>query len=299
MSNVTFIGSGIIGAGLAVNAVMHGEDVTVWYRRNFEKLENSIKNILKIFSDNQVCSEEEAEAFFSKIRFTMDFEEAVKDADLIQESIAEKLEEKQEMYRKIQEICGSKVLIASSTSLLFPSALSNGALYPENIVVGHPYNPAYIMPVMEICGGESAIEETIQKVKKIYETWGKVPVICRKEVKGFIANEINQSSTRIARDEVVQGICTAEDMDKAIMFGPGLRMAVTGQLLTTSLGVEGGFRNLCAKYNLPPNSDYDLLGEQMDSAYAARSEEEGQTPEAAAAYRDHMIIEILKLKGLM
>ena len=294
---ITFVGSGIIGAGLAVNAVMHGDSVTIWYRKNYEKLEANLKSIFSIFIENEVISDSDAEDYFSKIKFTTDLEEAVKDAEFIQESISEKLEDKQDMYRKIQEICGNKVLIASSTSLLFPSKLSEGALYPEKIVVGHPYNPAYLMPVMEICGGETASGDTIQAVKEIYEGWGKIPVICLKEVKGFIVNEINQSATRICKDQVVNGICSAEDMDKAIMYGPGLRMAILGQLLTTSLGVEGGFYNMCKKYNLPPNPDYDILGDQMEQVYKNRTEDEGQNPEAAVKYRDKMIIEILKLKG--
>ena len=229
----------------------------------------------------------------------MDLEAAVKDADFIQESIAENIETKKEMYQRIQSVAGGKPVIASSTSFLFPSALSEGTLYPERILVGHPYNPAYLMPVIEVCGGETASKDSIASAKEVYTGWGKVPVECKKEVKGFICNEINQGATRIARDEVVNGVCTAEDMDKAIMFGPGLRMAILGQLMTTSLGVEGGFRNMCAKYNLPPNPDYDLLGEQMDEVFANRSEEEGRTPEDVIRYRDKMIIEMLKLKHLM
>lgn len=296
---VTFVGSGIIGAGLAVNAVMHGWDVWVWYRRNYEKLSDSVRTILKVFSDNGVCTEGEADGYYHAIHFTMDLEEAVSGAVLVQESIAERVEDKREMYRRIQTVCGDRTLIASSTSMLFPSALREGALYPEKIVVGHPYNPAHLLPIMEICGGENASEDTVQAVKKIYESWGKAPVICRKEVKGFIVNELNQWATRFAREQVCAGVCSAEDMDKAIMYGPGLRMALLGQILTTSLGVEGGFRNMCAKYNLPPNPQYDTLAEGVDEILANRSEEEGRDPAAAAAYRDKMIIELLKLKHMM
>lgn len=296
---VAFVGSGIIGAGLAVNAVMHGWDVWVWYRQNFEKLSDSVKTILKVFSDNGVCTVEEAGGYYNAIHFTMDLEEAVSGAVLVQESIAERVEDKREMYQRIQAICGDQTLIASSTSMLFPSALKEGALHPDKIVVGHPYNPAHLLPIMEICGGENGCEEAIQAVKKVYEGWGKVPVICRKEVKGFVVNELNQWATRFAREQVCSGVCSAEDMDKAIMYGPGLRMALLGQILTTSLGVEGGFRNMCAKYNLPHNPEYDVLAEGVDEIFANRSGEEGKDPASASAYRDKMIIELLKLKNMM
>lgn len=299
---ITFAGAGMIGAGLAVDAVMHGDQVTVMDQRSFRELEPGFRRIFGVFVENGVCSGDEAEDYLKCIRFTTDIKEAVKNADLVQESIVEQIEAKKALYAEIQRICGpeeSQPVIASSTSLLFPSALSEGAVYPEKIVVGHPYNPSYLMPLMEICGGENASEGTVREVKDIYESWGKVPVICKKEVKGFISNEVNQAVTRICRDQVVNGICTAEDMDKAVMYGPGLRMAVLGQLLTTSLGVQGGFRNMCAKYGLPPNPDYDLLGEQMDDVYKRRTDEEGRTPEDAAAYRDKMLISILRLKHLI
>lgn len=300
--NITFIGAGMIGAGLAVNAVMHGENVTVMDQRPYEEIAPGFQNIFRIFIENNVCTESEAKEYLERIVFTTELEIAVKEAELIQESIVENVEAKRALYKNIQEICGGRgkqPVIASSTSLLFSSALSEEALYPEKILVGHPYNPSYLMPIMEICGGDNASEETIQEIRHIYETWGKAPVICRKEVKGFIANELNQTMTRMCRDQVVQGICTAEDMDKAIMYGPGLRMAILGQLMTTSLGVEGGFRNMCAKYNLPPNPDYDLLGEQMDEVFVNRSREEGNTPQEVIAYRDKMLIEILRLKKMV
>lgn len=300
MSNITFVGAGMIGAGLAINAVMHGERVTVMDQRNYEDIEPSFLGIFDIFVENGVCTKTEAEAYMKQIYFTKDLTNAVIGADFIQESIVEKIEAKKELYANIQKICGDKQpIIASSTSLLFPSALSEGARYPEMILVGHPYNPSYLMQIMEICGGENASEDVIQTTKRIYETWGKVPVICRKEVKGFIANEINQTVTRLCRDQVVNGICTAEDMDKAIMYGPGIRMAILGQLMTTSLGIEGGFKNMCKKYNLPENPDYDLLAEQMEDVFAKRKEEEGNTPETVIKYRDKMLIEIMKIKNLM
>jgi len=299
MKKAAFVGTGLIGTGLAVNAVMHGYDVHMFYRRNLEALQDRVRASLQIFAENSVCSAEQAEAWFQSITFTMDLAEAVQGAVIIQESIAERLEMKQELYAQIQDICGDGPIIASSTSELFPSALSAGAKYPERIVVGHPYNPSHLLPVIEICGGETASAETVASAKAIYAEWGKVPVICLKETKGFIVNSVSWAATRVCREQVVNGVCTAEDMDKAIMYGPGLRMAVLGQILTMSLGVEGGFREMAAKYGLPFNPDNEILAQGVDEMLENRSPEQGNTPETAQAYRDKMILEILKLQNML
>lgn len=295
---VAFIGTGIIGSGLAVNAVMHGYDVSMYYRRNFEKLESSVKDIFGIFVENGICTQKQADAYFNKIHFTMSVEAAVKDSCLVQESIAERLDMKQDMYRQIQEICGNSTIIASSTSMIFPSALSEGALYPENIVVGHPYNPSYLLPLMEVCGPHST-QEILDRVCQIYKDWEKEPVICRKEIKGFVVNRLSWAAADAAKECVREGVCSVDDIDKAIMYGPGMRMAVTGQLLTLSLGVDGGFRKMAEKYNMPPSEEDEILAQGIDEEIANRKPGTGNTVDDVCKFRDHMFVEILKKQGFL
>ena len=299
MKKAAFVGTGLIGAGLAVNAVMHGYDVFMYYRRNFESLAERVRGILRIFTDNQVCSVRQAEEWFNSISFTMELSEAVDGAVIVQESIAESADMKREMYTQIQDICGDSPLIASSTSTLFPSSLSEGARYPERIVVGHPYNPAHLLPVIEICGGLSASESSVCQAKAIYTEWGKVPVVCLKEDTGFIVNNISWAAMEICHKKVVSGVCTAEDMDKAIIYGPGLRMAILGQILTISLGAEGGFRNIDAKYGRPFNPENEIMAQGVDEMMKNRLPVTGNSVETIEAYRDKMIIDILKLQNLI
>lgn len=101
-------------------------------------------------------------------------------------------------------------------------------------------HPSYLLPLIEVCGGRETSDEVIAKAIEIYKGMGKVPVHCKKEVPGFIVSRISWSAMDIAKEIVMDGVCSVEDMDKAIMYGPGMRMAITGQILTLSLGNQGG-----------------------------------------------------------
>lgn len=301
---IAFVGTGMIGSGLAVNAVMHGNDVRMYYRRNFEKLESSVKKTLSVFVEAGFATQQQADDWFNAIHFTMDLSEAVKGADLVQESIAERLDMKKDMYHAIQEICGKEVVIASSTSAIFPSALSEGALYPENIVVGHPYNPSYLLPIMEVCGPQAS-QDTIDKVFAVYKAMGKEPLLCKKEVNGFIVNSLSWAVMDGAIKAVMDGVCSVEDVDKALIYGPGMRMAVTGQLLTMSLGVDGGFRMMGAKYggdNDSPEAKakqvvFEHIADGVDQEISNRDGSIGNTVEDVIKFRDKTFIELLKLQN--
>ena len=242
-----FVGTGMIGSGLAVNAALRGQDVVLYDVAEPETVKGTVGKVLDILVEAGAVDRERADETLSKMSFTKDLAEAVTGADFVQECVPEKLELKHSTYRQIQEICGDSTVIASSTSGMFPSALAEGALYPERIIVGHPYNPSYLLPLIEICGPH-APQETIDRALEAYRAMGKEPVVCRKEVTGFIVNSLSWGVMDGAIDKVLDGVCDVEDVDKAIMYGPGLRMAVTGQLLTMSMGVQGGFREMAEKY---------------------------------------------------
>ena len=295
----TFVGTGMIGGGLAVNAALAGNDVTLYDVMATEKVQVNIKSILDILVEAGATDQEKADAAFAAMKFTQDLGEAVKGADFIQECVPERLELKKSTYRQIQEIVGDSAVIASSTSGMFPSALSEGALYPQNIVVGHPYNPSYLLPLIEVCGPQAS-EETIARAMEAYKAMGKEPVLCRKEVNGFIVNSLSWAVMGGAMQAVDKGVCTVEDVDKALMYGPGMRMAITGQLLTMSLGVPGGFRQMSAKYKgdeADPEKvrvEY-LVADGVDEEIANRPDFMGNTVEDIIKFRDKTIADILKL----
>lgn len=294
-----FVGTGMIGAGLAANAVLSGFDVTMYDVVPVEKIQQNLKNILDILVEAGATTQEKAQTAFATVKYTNDLKEAVQGADFVQECIPERLQLKKDTYRTIQEVTGADTVIASSTSAIFPSKLQEEALFPGSIIVGHPYNPSYLLPLIEICGGPDADPAIIDKAQEIYKAMGKVPVVCQKEINGFIVNRLSWGAKDAALECVREGICSVEDVDKAIMFGPGMRMAVTGQLLTLSLGVEGGFRKMAEKYGNEPTEYDELYAQGVDDEIAAREPWQGNTVEDVCKFRDKMFADILRLHKML
>ncbi len=294
-----FIGTGMIGAGLAANAVLSGFDVTLYDVVPVETIQQNLKKILDILVEAGATTQANAQKHFANVKFTNDLKEAVCGADFVQESIPERIQLKKDTYRTIQEVTGPDTVIASSTTALFPSKLQEDALYPGSIVVGHPYNPSYLLPLIEICGGPAADPAIIDKAVEIYKAMGKVAIICQKEINGFIVNRLSWAAHEAAKECVREGICSVEDIDKAVMFGPGMRMAVTGQMLTLSLGVDGGYRKMAEKYGNEPTEYDELYAQGVEAEIAAREPWQGNTVEDVCKFRDKMFVDILRLHKML
>lgn len=292
---IAFAGIGMIGAGLAVNAMLAGYETALY---DIVDASSNVDTILDILVENGVCTREEADAARKRSYYTNDLEEAVTGAEFVQECVAENLEIKKELYRKIQKIVGGGAVISSSTSMLLPTKLQEGALNPECIVVGHPYNPSYLLPLVEICGGEQTSQASIDKAVEIYTGMGKKPIVCRKETFGLIANMFSWSGFEAAKKAVVDGVCTVEEMDLAVMYGPGLRLAIAGPILNVSMGVKGGMHAMGNKYGEVNEVD-KLLADGLDVELAHRAPEHGQDHESVLKFRDKMIVSILKAQDLL
>ena len=297
---IAFVGTGIIGAGLAVNALTAGYPCTLYDVADLQIVRNRMQEIFDSMVEAGAYDRETADAAYARAAFTNNLKEAVTDAVFVQECIPERIELKQSTYRQIQEIVKDTAVIASSTSALMPSKLQEGALYPEKILVGHPYNPSYILPLVEIVAGEKTSQDSVNEAKKMYDSWGKVSVICLKEVFGYIAQHVNWGVRDIALKVVQDGICSPEDIDKAIMYGPGMRFPITGQLLTLAMGVEGGWKNIKKKYTGEEPSEFDLwLDGELNQELANRPEQIGNTLDSALKFRNKMLVAQLKVQGLL
>ena len=292
---MTVVGGGIIGAGLAVNALMHDFDVCIYDIRPAEELEPGMRDIFSVFVNNELCSREQADAWLDKVRYTNDMKAALEGVGFVQECVSENPDVKHGVYRQIQEVVGDQAIIASSTSMLLPSELQKDAMYPECIMVGHPFNPSYLLPLVEICGSDEA---KVKEAVAYYTEMGKKPIVCHKEKFGLIANAVSLSAMKAAKDAILDGLCSVEEMDQALMYGPGLRMAVTGQILAISLGVKGGMRAMGAKYGKVNPEDL-ILADGVDEELAHRPEELGRDHESVAAFRDKMIVKILQEQGML
>ena len=139
----------------------------------------------------------------------------------------------------------------------------------------------------------------MESAKAFYESIGKLALLCKKEISGYIVNRVSWAAFEEAKKTVLDGVCSVEDIDKAIMFGPGMRMAVLGQMLTISLGIEGGFRGGAAKYGKEPSPDDESLASGIEEEIANRPAALGNTEESVQDFRDKAIIRILRLQSML
>src|SRR6201996_9473257 len=189
----------------------------------------------------------------ANLTFTPVLAQALTDVDLVQENGPERLGFKQDLYRKLDELLPPHVIIASSTSTLPMSSIQVGAvLHPERCVVGHPFNPPHLMPLVEIVGGTKTSEETIRRATEFYASMGKRPVRLHKELPGHVANRLQAALSREVYHLVAEGVVSAADADTALSWGPGLRWGVMGSMMLHHLGGgEGGIEHFLEQFAGP------------------------------------------------
>ncbi len=240
------VGSGLVGQGWAALYALHGYEVVlqdVSEERLEEAVERTVHHIGTLVDAGLAEHKEEAE---KRLSTTTSLEEALRGADYVQESVYESLEVKCPLYAEMDTLAPANVVFASSTSGQMMTAIARIMKHhPERAIVTHPWNPVHLVPLVELSPGEKTSQETVDTAYRLMEDIGKVPVVLKKEVPGFIAKRISVALWREALDLVDQGVASVEDVDKAIRAGPGIRWAIMGPYLTYHLGGgKGGIEYL-------------------------------------------------------
>ena len=243
------------------------------------------------------------------INYTTSLETAVKDAQLIQESIIENLETKQKLLADIDNFAKPDAIFASSTSSLLISDIAKFSRKSQRCIGAHPFNPPHLIPLVEITipEGEKGSIKIAELAANFYELINKVPIILKKDVSGFIANQIQGAVSTKCGELLAEDICTVEDIDKAMSFGPGLRWATMGPYLVYQLGGgKGGIKGLMLhigmaslditdKQALEEYKTYaNFIQEEVDKEMANRPLEFGNDNESLRKFRDRLIIKILR-----
>jgi carnitine 3-dehydrogenase len=236
---VTCIGAGPIGAGWTASFLARGYRVSTYIHDMAE--EASLRSLI----DNAWVSLESlglAEgASREKLNCTSNLEEAVANTDFVQESAPESLELKQRLYKRLGELVPENIVIASSTSGLPMTDIQARCQSPQRTVVGHPFNPPYLLPLVEVVGGDKTDPEAVRWVIDFYRIAGKAPLALSKEIPGFIATRLQEAMWREVLHMVDNDEATPEQIDFAIVNGPGPRWAMMGPCLTYHIGGgEGG-----------------------------------------------------------
>ncbi len=299
VSQVASIGGGPIGGGWTAHFLARGYDVTSYLHDPSER--DSFKAIVDTAWVSLTDLGLAEGASLDRLRITHDLEDAVQDADFIQESAPEILSVKQELYRQLGSMASTGVVISSSTSGLPMSDIQTHCPTPERTVVGHPFNPPYLLALVEIVGGDRTSPDAIAWVEEFYKIAGKEPVVLMKEIPGFIATRLQEALWREALHMVANGEATPEQIDTALIHGPGARLALMGQCMAFHVACgEGGMATNLDQFGpalkLPwtrleaPELTKELRDAMVEGCNAMA---DGRHFEDLAAERDRGIVAIL------
>lgn len=243
VQQVGIIGAGVIGGGWAAHFLRQGLDVVV-----YDPAPGAETRLHQLTADLWPTMTQlglKPGADLSRLRFTDDLEAAVANAQFIQENAPEKLPLKQELLAAVDAAAPPDIVIASSTSGFAATDLQAKCQNPERIVVGHPFNPPYLIPLVEVVGGEKSDPQAVAWAVEFYTAVGKKPLPMTQEIPGFIANRLQEALWREALHMVNEGMATVSEIDASIVYGPGLRWAIMGPCLTFHLaGGEGGMGHM-------------------------------------------------------
>jgi len=300
---VAIIGTGVIGASWAALFLAKGLDVVA--TDIAPNAEAALKHFVEAAWPALKRLGLAPGASQSRLAFTPDLPAAVKGADLVQENGPERIDFKKKLYRQLDELLPPDVIIASSSSGLTMSEIQLGAgAHPERCVIGHPFNPPHLMPLVEIVGGAKTSEDTIQRALEFYTAMGKQPVRLHKELPGHVANRLQAALSREVYYLVSEGVVSAADADAALSWGPGLRWGIMGSLLLNHLGGgEGGIEHFFAQFTGPMTAWWKVLGQPVltpevqkkliDSVHA---EVGSRSIDELEAERDEMLLGLIELR---
>lgn len=313
IKNIGLVGGGLIGASFALAFSLGGLNANIYTRskKTLDASKEIIKNSLDELIKLGVKNEDEKDDILNRISYTNDLEEAIKDADYIQESLKEDYDIKRKVLRDVEEIISPEIPIGSSTSGLKATEISRDMKHPERFFVAHPWNPPHLIPLIELCKGEKTEDKYIYLAKELFEKINKTPIILEKEVLGFVGNRIQAAVFREVLSLVLDGVVSMEDADKAVTFGPGIRWEIMGPSLILELGggsegIAGFMKNIgpsmelwledLADWNKLPISPEEI-GKITAEELRNRDENLGNDRKSLGEYRTKMLVEFLKLHG--
>jgi carnitine 3-dehydrogenase len=297
---VGLLGGGVIGGGWAARFALHGTHVRLFDPdpRAGEVVEAMVGNARRALG-RLLAAPLPPEG---RVDVVATVEEAVDGAELVQESAPEREGLKRELLAAADRAAAPGTLIASSTSGLLPTRLAADLRHPERFCVGHPFNPVYLLPLVEVCGGQRTDPGTLERASAVYRSVGMRPLLVRTEIDGFLADRLLEALWREALWLVHDGVATTEEVDDAIRFGAGLRWAAMGTFLTYRIaGGEAGMRHFLAQFGpalqLPWTrlTDVPELTEELLDRVVAQSDAQaaGRSVRELERLRDDCLVAVL------
>ena len=301
VDRVAVVGTGVIGISWAAHFLARGLDVVATDPSPGaeERVRAEVAALWPTLAPVEGASPD-------RLTFTADPAEAVAEADFVQENGPEREDVKHEVFAVLDTAARPDVVLASSSSGLLPSVIARGCpRHPERVVIGHPFNPPHLIPLVEVVPGEKTSEQAVEAALAFYTAVGKKPIRLRQELPGHVANRLQAALWQEAYSLVERGVATVADIDTAIAHGPGLRWAVLGPFANQHLsGGPGGIAHVLEHLGPPTEAWWRDLGQvtltpELVAKLVAGVDEElaGVDPAELIARRDAVLTALLDAKA--
>jgi len=299
VNSTAMLGAGVIGSSWSALFLAAGKSVTVYDPS--PNVESSVKQYIDkawpVLEQLKLTGNGNPD----NISFVSSATDAVDGASFVQENVPEQLSIKHDLFKLIEPVLLPDAVIASSASGLTLSEMQKGWKNPSRFVLGHPFNPPHLIPLVEVMGNKKTDNDAVSVAETFYQSVGKVTIRVNREVPGHVANRLQAAVWREAIHMVATGVATVKDVDTAMWAGPGLRWAVMGPHMLFHLGAgQGGLAEFCERYTDSFNRWWDDLGElQLTPELAGqlvdgiKIESAGKNAEELSEQRDAMLAAIL------
>jgi carnitine 3-dehydrogenase len=296
---VAIVGTGVIGGGWAARCLAQGLDVVAWDPAPGAEaaLRAAVANAWPALERVGLATG----AGMDRLQFAATIEAAVEQADFVQESAPEREDLKRRLLAGIDAVARPEVVIGSSSSGLLPTMIQADCRHPERVVIGHPFNPVYLLPLVEVLGGDATAPAAIERAMAFYRAIGMRPLHVRKEIPGYIADRLLEALWREALHLVNDGVATTAEIDDAIRFGAGLRWSFWGTCMIYHLaGGESGMRHMLEQFGpalelpwtrLVAPELTDTLIDRMVSGTQAQAQ--GRSIKELERFRDDALISVM------
>ena len=302
IKKVAIIGTGVIGVGWIIRCLAHDKIVYAFDKdlKLKKKLIQEIKRawpyVSKLFNKKKLN--------FKNFKYFTSMQEVLKDADFIQECVTENYKLKIKLMSDIGKYSKSKAIIASSSSGLLPSIIFSKCKHPSRCIIGHPFNPVYMLPAVETVPGKKTSKTIIKKTNNFYKSISMNPISVKKELPGYLSDRLQEALWREGLHIINEGYATTEDLDRAIEDGPGLRWSLMGTFLTFHLaGGKNGMKHMLEQFGpalkLPwtklkaPNLTSKLIKRLIDGT---KKQSKGKSIKKISNIRDKYLLDLLIMR---
>ena len=302
IKKIAIIGTGVIGAGWIIRCLAHDKIVYAFDRdTNLKKkliieIKRTWPYVKKLFNKKRLN--------LKNFKYLTSIKETLKDVDFIQECVSENYALKTKLMTIISKYAKPNAIISSSSSGLLPSRIYSKCKNPERALIGHPFNPVYLLPAVEIVPGKKTSKNFINQAKQFYKSISMNPIMVKKELPGYLSDRLQEALWREGLHIINDGFATTKDLDRAIEDGPGLRWSLMGTFLTFHLaGGKSGMKHMLEQFGpalkLPwtklkaPNLSRKLINRLVEGT---KKQSKGKTVEKISNIRDEYLVELQKLR---